>query len=90
VAAHALLSGARPRAPDGLSGLLGTTRAAVLADLAAPRSTSELARRLSISPAAASHHLHALRNAGLVAGRRDGRWVLYARTALGDALAGRP
>src|SRR4051794_5382642 len=75
------------RASDGLTRLLGASRAAVLADLAAPRSTADLARRLSLSPAATSHHLHALRAAGLVTGRRAGRWVLYARTPLGDALA---
>jgi DNA-binding transcriptional ArsR family regulator len=73
-------------APDGLARLLGTTRAAVLADLAAPRSTTELARRQSLSPATTSHHLTALRDAGLVTGRRDGRAVLYVRTPLGDAL----
>jgi DNA-binding transcriptional ArsR family regulator len=75
-------------APEGLARLLGATRAAVLADLAAPRSTQELARRLSISPAAASHHLHALRDAGLATSRREQRWVLYVRTPLGDSLAG--
>src|SRR5581483_11567778 len=66
------------RAPDALERLLGATRAAVLADLDAPRSTTELARRLSISAATASHHLTALRDAGLVAAHRDGRAVLYA------------
>jgi DNA-binding transcriptional ArsR family regulator len=76
-----------PAAPDGLARLLGTTRATLLTDLAAPRSTTELAERLSLSPATASHHLSALRDAGLVIGRRDGRAVLYVRTALGDALA---
>ena len=74
------------RAPDGLARLLGATRAAVLADLDAPRSTTELARRLDISPAGASHHLVALRDAGLVTARRDGRAVLYARTPTADAL----
>jgi DNA-binding transcriptional ArsR family regulator len=74
-------------APDGLVRLLGGSRAAMLVDLAAPRSTTELARRLSISPATASHHLTAMREAGLVTGRREGRAVLYARTTLGDALA---
>jgi DNA-binding transcriptional ArsR family regulator len=59
----------------------------MLIDLAAPRSTTELAERLSLSPATASHHLAALREAGVVTGRRDGRSVLYARTPLGDALA---
>ena len=48
---------------------------------------SELAERLELSPATASHHLTALRDAGLVTGRREGRAVLYVRTPLGDALA---
>jgi len=61
----------------------------MLADLDAPRSTTELSRRLSLSPATTSHHLTALRDAGLVSARREGRSVLYARTGLGDALAGR-
>jgi len=73
-------------APEGLARLLGATRATVLGDLAAPRSTKEIAERLQISPANASHHLTALRDAGLVTGRREGRAVLYVRTSLGDAL----
>jgi biotin operon repressor len=73
--------------PQGLARLLGGSRAAILADLAGPRSTAELAKRLSLSPATASHHLTALRDAGLVSGKREGRSVLYARTSLGDALA---
>ena len=73
-------------ARDGLARLLGATRAAVLSDLGAPRSTTELAERLTLSPATASHHLTALRDAGLVTGRREGRAVLYVRTPLGDAL----
>jgi DNA-binding transcriptional ArsR family regulator len=75
-------------APDGLVRLLGATRAAVLTDLAAPRSTTEVAERLSLSPGGTSHHLMALRDAGLVNARRHGRVVLYVRTPLGDALAG--
>ena len=75
-------------APDSLARLLGATRAALLTDLAAPRSTTEISQRLTISPANASHHLTALRDAGLATGRREGRAVLYARTALGDALVG--
>jgi DNA-binding transcriptional ArsR family regulator len=77
-------------APDGLARLLGATRAAVLHDLGAPRSTGELARRLSLSPAGASHHVTALRDAGLLTARREGRAVLYVRTPLGDALANAP
>ena len=77
-----------PAAPDGLARLLGATRASALADLSAPRSTTELARRLSISAANASHHLSALRGGGLVSARREGRVVLYVRTPTGDALVG--
>ncbi len=76
-------------APDALVRLLGASRGGMLADLDAPRSTTELARRLSLSPATTSHHLTALRDAGLVSARREGRSVLYARTSLGDALAAR-
>lgn len=76
-----------PAAPGGLARLIGGSRATMLADLSAPRSTTELAQRLALSPATTSHHLAALREAGLVTSRRDGRSVLYARTPLGDALA---
>jgi Family of unknown function (DUF5937)/Helix-turn-helix domain len=78
------------RAPDALERLLGATRATVLASVDAPASTTDLARRLEISPATASHHLTALRDAGLVAARRDGRAMLYARTPTGDALVSGP
>ncbi|HEX6388860.1 MAG TPA: DUF5937 family protein [Solirubrobacteraceae bacterium] len=77
-------------APEGLGRLLGATRAAVLADVAAPRSTTDVAARLDISAAGASHHLTTLRDAGLVVARREGRAVLYVRTPLGDALVARP
>jgi DNA-binding transcriptional ArsR family regulator len=74
-------------APDRLVRLLGTTRAAVLAALDAPRSTADVARLLSISPANASHHLTTLRDAGVATARREGRTVLYVRTPTGDTLA---
>jgi len=35
-----------------------------------------------------SHHLRTLRNAGLVASRRDGKMVMYALTDAGRALLG--
>jgi DNA-binding transcriptional ArsR family regulator len=73
-------------APGGLARILGATRAAILTDLAAPRSTTEVAQRLSLSPGGTSHHLTALRDAGLVTGHRERRQVLYVRTPLGDAL----
>ncbi|MCO6005622.1 DUF5937 family protein [Actinoallomurus purpureus] len=73
--------------PDALAALIGRRRAALLLALAGPASTTELARRLAVTPGAISQHLGVLRACGLVTGRRVGRRVLYARTAAGDALA---
>ena len=73
-----------------LVGLLGRRRAEVLAALATPISTLDLATRLQASPAGVSAHLKALREAGLVTGRREGHAVLYARTPMGDALLRAP
>jgi DNA-binding transcriptional ArsR family regulator len=76
--------------PDALARLLGRTRAFVLAGLEAPLSTTALAGLLELSPAGASRHLIALRDAGLVAAERHGHEIRYARTELGTALlAGR-
>ncbi|AUY52192.1 winged helix-turn-helix domain-containing protein [Streptomyces sp. CB01881] len=73
-------------APDGLAGVLGRTRARLLAELESPASTSELAARTGGSPANVSHHLTALREAGLLARHRTGRTVLYARTEAAELL----
>ena len=43
---------------------------------------------LALSPGGTSHHLTVLRDAGLLATRRDGRSVLYVRTTVADALVG--
>ena len=75
-----------PRGPDGLAALIGATRAAILAELETPRSTTELARRLNLTPGAVSQHLRRLRRGGVVNGSRDGREVLYALTGAGEAL----
>jgi DNA-binding transcriptional ArsR family regulator len=72
--------------PEALGDLLGRGRARVLTALGAEASTTELARRLAASPAGVSGHLGVLRRAGLVRARREGRSVLYSRTAVGDAL----
>jgi DNA-binding transcriptional ArsR family regulator len=74
--------------PATLGRLLGTTRARLLLATAEPATTTALARRLGISPASASEHLGVLRDAGLVAGRRIGRRVLYELTPLGAVLTG--
>ena len=71
-------------APGALADLLGRRRAALLTAL--PATTQELARAHAASPAGVSEHLAVLRRAGLIAGRREGRTVRYARTATGDAL----
>jgi len=86
----ALLWEAEPPLHDGVTKVLGRTRARVLAAVAAPTTTTQLAQGLEISAAGASQHLTALAAAGLVSGSREGREVLYLRSDLGDALmAGR-
>ena len=76
-----------PPAPNGeLERLLGRTRAQVLAALDQPLSTTALAALTELSPAGASRHLLALRDAGLLATTRRGHEVHYRRTKLGSAL----
>lgn len=82
---------------DRLTAVLGTTRARILRVLTSEHTTSGLARALGISPASASTHAAALRGAGLVTTRREGRAVRHALTELGQAVvsatsprAGRP
>lgn len=77
---------APPAAPSGLAGVLGTTRALLLTDLAQPASTTTLAARHHLSPAAVSTQLGRLRDAGLVSSRRLGKEVLYQRTGPADQL----
>ncbi|MFI0482197.1 ArsR/SmtB family transcription factor [Actinomadura sp. 9N215] len=72
---------------DPLAALIGRRRAELLAALATPASTTELARRMDVTPGAVSQHLGVLRACGLVTGHRLGRRVLYVRTPAGDALA---
>ena len=73
-------------APDALAKVLGKGRAALLADLDAPRTTTDLAHRLEMTPGGVSQHLGALKEAGLVTAQRNGRAVLYCRSALADEL----
>ncbi|WP_446218449.1 ArsR/SmtB family transcription factor [Micromonospora sp. IBHARD004] len=82
--------GAGPAPGDGssqaLAALLGRTRAAVLAVTEDGCTTGEVARRLNISPAAASQHTAVLRNAGLLVSHRDRNTVLHTLTPLGRAM----
>jgi DNA-binding transcriptional ArsR family regulator len=73
--------------PEALARLIGRTRALVLASLDRPASTQVVAAQLGLSPAGASGHLLALRDAGLLTTTRHGHEVRYHRTALGTALA---
>ena len=72
---------------SALAALMGERRAALFLALGQPMSTSEAAGAAGIAVSTASHHLDALRAAGLVDARREGRRVLHVRTPLGDALA---
>jgi DNA-binding MarR family transcriptional regulator len=49
-------------------------------------STGEIARRLRISPAAASQHTTVLRNAGLLVSHRHRNTVRHTLTPLGRAM----
>ncbi|MGW1913441.1 MarR family transcriptional regulator [Streptomyces sp. NPDC002076] len=75
-------------APDasGLTALLGAPRTTLLRLLAEPLPTVELARRLGVTPSAVSQHLRVLDATGLVTRVRDGRRVLYRRSALAERL----
>ncbi|MYS14606.1 DUF5937 family protein [Streptomyces sp. SID4982] len=75
------------RTPEALARLLGRGRAAVLAALDDPASTTALAHRLGLAPSSVSSHLSVLRESGLLTSRRYGHQVLYERTPLGMALA---
>jgi DNA-binding transcriptional ArsR family regulator len=76
------VSATEPR-DDPLAALVGATRAAVLRALVTGCGTTQLARDLGISPASASGHVTALRDAGLAATRRAGRSVRHTLTPLG-------
>ena len=71
---------------DPLAALVGRTRATLLATLALPRTTTQLAAQLGLSPAAVSEHLKILKDTALVIAQRRGRMVLYQRTAAATAL----
>jgi DNA-binding transcriptional ArsR family regulator len=78
-----------PSSDGALEELVGRRRAALLRSLERPASTLQLSRRTGWSSGGIGTHLAVLRRTGLVVRRRDGREVVYSRTAAGDALAGR-
>jgi ArsR family transcriptional regulator, nickel/cobalt-responsive transcriptional repressor len=63
---------------ETMQALATASRVRILGQLhAGPRAVGELADAVGMEPSAVSHQLRLLRHLGLVAGRRDGRRVLY-------------
>ncbi|MFJ4097061.1 ArsR/SmtB family transcription factor [Kitasatospora sp. NPDC089913] len=79
-----------PVSPRALEQLLGGPKARLLALLAEPASTTDLAYRLGVTPGTVSQHLAVLHGTGLLTRARHGRSVLYSRSPLGDELSGHP
>jgi DNA-binding transcriptional ArsR family regulator len=84
-----LLGDDAPAPSDTLTRLIGPLRARILIHLAEPRTTSQLVALTGAALGSVGGHLKVLLDAELVRRRRAGRGVLYYRTGLGDALAGR-
>jgi len=78
-------AGTRP-AGRAVVKLLGRARAELLEALRSPATGVDLAGSLGVTPSAVSQHLRVLREAGLVAGIRSGRRVVYVTTAVGLSL----
>jgi DNA-binding transcriptional ArsR family regulator len=76
-----------PAQPTGaMDELIGGTRAAILRALDVPMTTTELAARLHLTPAAVSQQLGLLRRAGAVEAHRQGRGVYSTLTPAGIRL----
>ncbi len=74
------------RGDGAMDDLIGGTRADILRVLSVPMTTSELAHRLHLTPAAVSQQLGVLRRAAVVDARRQGREVYSELTASGRRL----
>ncbi|GAA4934576.1 ArsR/SmtB family transcription factor [Actinoplanes utahensis] len=77
-----------PVHPGILPALVGPPKARLLALLGEESTTTDLARRLGVTPGAVSQHLRVLHASGLLIRTRAGRSVLYRRSPLGDRLTG--
>lgn len=75
-----------PKALQSLELAMGAGRARVLQSLTTPATTGELARKLHVSAATVSQHLHRLTEAGLVQPQRAGKRVYYQLTQRGESL----
>lgn len=77
----------RPAEQRGqLAALVGRSRAELLASIAEPATTTQLAARHGLSLGSVSQHLGVLAGVGLAHRRRAGRVVLYELTPLGHAV----
>ena len=72
--------------PETLAALLGPARAAILALLDTPKSTTQLVMLTGQGLGSVGRHLKILWDAGLLRRRRAGRSVLYYRSEAGDLL----
>lgn len=82
----AVLDAGRSAVLEDLGRLLGPARAAVLALLDTPKSTSRLVAFTGQGLGSVGRHLKVLLDARLVRRRRAGRSVLYCRTPAGVVL----
>jgi DNA-binding transcriptional ArsR family regulator len=78
--------GERPEGDEVLASLVGHARDALLRSLPRPRTTTELAQTLGVTPSAVSQRLGDLRRLGLVDAQRLGRRVYYRRSARAERL----
>nr|WP_272954858.1 DUF5937 family protein [Kribbella shirazensis] len=83
-----LWSVVEPPSQQDLAQLIGTPRARILELLTYPRTTTDLAGELKVTPSAVSQHLQLLRRTGLVEPQRTGKQVLYRPTELAALLTG--
>jgi DNA-binding transcriptional ArsR family regulator len=83
-----LWSVVEPPSRQDLAQLIGTARARILELLTYPRTTTDLAGELKVTPSAVSQHLQLLRRTGLVEPQRTGKQVLYRPTELAALLTG--
>jgi hypothetical protein len=79
-------NGTTPGAGDPLTALIGPSRTAILRSAELPRTTTDLARVLSLSGPTVSEHLSILKRCGMVTSWRSGRRVLYQRTPLASSI----
>jgi DNA-binding transcriptional ArsR family regulator len=71
---------------DPLTALIGQSRTAILRHAELPRTTTDLARELSLSGATISVHLSILKRCRMVTSWRSGSRVLYQRTPLASSI----